>query len=122
MREIISPFNDDSFNSYLLKYVKARLKKRALLFIGEYEFEGKTYTSNDIIKSIKRQGRKIFYSDYKLITYIIYDLSQRFWSNEFRDINNIIRGLYCEYCAMKNQEDSDLNKKKSPIRTIMENS
>lgn len=119
MREIISPFDDDAFNSYLLKYIKARLKKRALLFISEYDFEGKKYTSDDIIKSINRSGRKIYFSNTRLINYIVYDISQRFWITEFRDINNAIRKIYCEYRSMIEQENRDLNRNK--VRSLSVN-
>jgi hypothetical protein len=55
------------------------------------------YTPDDIIKSLKLNGRVIYFSNKELINYAVYDLSQRFWYDTMRDINNIIRKLYLEY-------------------------
>ena len=105
MKSILSPYDDVNFNEFLLKYIKKSLKKKCLVFIRDNE-ERKYfldedsrdyYTPDDIIKSLKLNGRVIYFSNKELINYAVYDLSQRFWYDTMRDINNIIRKLYLEY-------------------------
>ena len=105
MKSILSPYDDVNFNEFLLKYIKKSLKKKCLVFTRDNE-ERKYfldedsrdyYTPDDIIKSLKLNGRVIYFSNKELINYAVYDLSQRFWYDTMRDINNIIRKLYLEY-------------------------
>ena len=105
MKSILSPYDDINFNEFLLKYIKKSLKKKCLVFTRDDE-ERKYfldedskdyYTPDDIIKSLKLNGRVIYFSNKELINYVVYDLSQRFWYDTMRDINNIIRKLYLEY-------------------------
>ncbi len=105
MKSILSPYDDVNFNEFLLKYIKKSLKKKCLVLTRDNE-ERKYfldedsrdyYTPDDIIKSLKLNGRVIYFSNKELINYAVYDLSQRFWYDTMRDINNIIRKLYLEY-------------------------
>lgn len=105
MKSILSPYDDVNFNEFLLKYIKKSLKKKCLVFTRDNEerkyFLDKDsrdyYTPDDIIKSLKLNGRVIYFSNKELINYAVYDLSQRFWYDTMKDINNIIRKLYLEY-------------------------
>ena len=110
MKAICSPFNDDGFNEYLCSYVKDRLKKRSLIFECKYKLDVKEldndnneiikeieFTPDDVIKSIRRSGRLIYFSNRNLINHVVYDLSQRFWYEELKTINNMIYRLNMEY-------------------------
>lgn len=116
MKAILSPYIDDGFNVYLLRIVKDRLSRRSLFFIendNNYTFEGKEYTISDIIKSVKLHGQRIYYSNNRLMNYIVYDLSQRFWLMEFNIINNMIGHYYLRYRGeMSNGEFTTKRKRK----------
>ena len=105
MKSILSPYDDVNFNTFLLEYIKKSLKKKCAIFTKDdedrkyflYDDPTKYYTPTDVIKSLKLNGRVIYFSNQELINYIVYDLSQRFWYDTMRDINNIVRKLYLEY-------------------------
>ena len=105
MKSILSPYDDVNFNTFLLEYIKKSLKKKCAIFTKDdedrkyflYDDPTKYYTPADVIKSLKLNGRVIYFSNQELINYIVYDLSQRFWYDTIRDINNIVRKLYLEY-------------------------
>lgn len=86
-------------------YIKKQLKKKCKVFTKDdesrkYYLEENSkdyYTPDDIIKSIALIGRTIRFTNQQLINHAVYDLSQRFWYDTFRDINNIIRKLYLEF-------------------------
>ncbi len=106
MKSILSPYDDVNFNNYLLQYVKKRLAQKCKVFTKDDE-ERKYfldensrdyYTPDDVIKSIELvNGRVIRFGNQKLINYIVYDLSQRFWYEEFKHVNNIVRRLYLQF-------------------------
>lgn len=106
MKSILSPYDDIEFNNFLLQYLKKRLLHRCKVFVKDdeerkYFLEKNSrdyYTPLDVIKSIELvNGRVIRYSNQKLINYIVYDLSQRFWYDEFNHVNNIIHTLYLRF-------------------------
>ena len=106
MKSILSPYDDVNFNNYLLQYVKKRLAQKCKVFTKDDE-ERKYfldensrdyYTPDDVIKSIELvNGRVIRFGNQKLINYIVYDLSQRFWYEELKHVNNIVRRLYLQF-------------------------
>lgn len=106
MKSILSPYDDINFNNYLLQYVKKRLARKCKVFTKDdeerkYFLEENSrdyYTPDDVIKSIELvNGRMIRFGNQKLINYIVYDLSQRFWYEELKHINNIVRRLYLQF-------------------------
>jgi len=105
MKSILSPYDDHYFNEYLLKYIKKRLLNKCFKFTKDdeerkYFFEKGSrdyYTPNDIINTLKLNGRHIYFSNQALINYVVYDLSQRFWYDELKIVNNMIHKLYIEY-------------------------
>lgn len=106
MKHILSPYNDELFNEYLLQYVKKRLTKRCNIFLKDdterryflTENSRDFYTYKDIIKSVDLiNNRLICFTNQKLINHAVYDLGQRFWYDEFKYIANIIRKLYLEF-------------------------
>lgn len=120
MKSITSPYDDICFNEYLLKYIKKRLKKKCIIFTKDGE-ERKYfldensrdyYTSDDIIKSLALNGRQIYFSNQALINYAVYDLSQRFWFDELKNVNNIIRKLYMLFRAHNDNRTISVQKRK----------
>lgn len=103
MKVIYSPTEDEAFNEYLVKLIKERLYKRSLFFECNYSLvnnhtkETTDFTASDIIKSIKCSGRLVYFSNKKLIKHVVYNLSQRFWYDEFANIQNTIHKIYLEY-------------------------
>ena len=105
MKSILSPYDDVNFNNYLLQYVKKRLAHKCMIFTKDdedrkYFLEENSrdyYTPDDVINSIELNGRTIRFGNQKLINYIVYDLSQRFWYDELKHINNIVRQLYLKF-------------------------
>lgn len=57
----------------------------------------KTYTIEDVINSIKLNKNIIAYNNQAVINYIVYDLGQRFWYDEFKIISSLIPTLYLKY-------------------------
>lgn len=113
MKSILSPYDDFNFNTYLLQYVKKRLTRRykQLTKDGDdrkYFLEENSrdyYTPEDLIDSVKLNGRSVYFSNSKLINYVVYDLSQRFWYDEFKHINNTVRKLYLEFVRISKEFD-----------------
>lgn len=103
MKAIFSPFSEDDFNEYLLNLIRARLKKRALIFECTYQVESsdsiKTYKPDDVIALLCRHNRIIKFSNMKLLNHIVYDLGQRFWYEELNSINNTIYDIYFKWLA-----------------------
>ena len=105
MKSILSPYDDRNFNEYLLQYIKKRLKSKCFVFTKDeedrkYFFEKGSrnyYTPDDVINTLKLNGRHIYFSNQQLINYIVYDLSQRFWYDELKIINNMVHKIYLEY-------------------------
>lgn len=108
MKAILSPYNDNTFNKYLLKYIKQCLKDRSSVFIRDdenrqYFLEDSKigYTDNDIIDSLTLNGKLISFSNKKLVDHAVYDLSQRFWYEEMNRINNEIHIIYLKFQKMR---------------------
>lgn len=104
MKSILSPYDDKYFNEYLFTYIQKRLLNRCFKYTDSdedrrYFFEDSRhyYTPNDIINTLKLNGRRIYFSNQPLINYIVYDLGQRFWYDELKNINNIVHKIYLEY-------------------------
>jgi hypothetical protein len=100
MKYILLPYRDEEFNTYILKYIKRELRSRSEFTVENntiYEIDGKKYTSKDIIKSLILLGNKIYFSNNKLINYVVYDLSQRFWYDVLNTVNNKLSYLYLCY-------------------------
>ena len=102
MKSILSPYNDVDFNKYLLSYIKKSLRNKCLKFnitnnVYRLDDNSKTYTNDDIINSIHLKNRLIYFSNQKLINHAVYDLCQRFWYEEVKNIYNMIHILYIEY-------------------------
>lgn len=105
MKSILSPYDDSSFNEYLLQYTKKYLRRKCSVFMKDdeerkYFLEENSrdfYTVDDIINSLKLNGRVIYFSNKPLINYAVYDLSQTFWVYVLNSVNNIIHKLYLEF-------------------------
>lgn len=121
MKSILSPYNDTTFNEYLLDYVKKRLKQKCLVFTKD-DSERKYYLDDnsttyftylDIIKSLQLvNGREIRFENQALINHIVYDLSQRFWYNELKNTNNLIHKIYFQYKQVVAREENSLQPRK----------
>ena len=108
MKAILSPYTDNIFNKYLLKYIKQCLRDRSSVFIRDdenrqYFLEDSKvgYTDNDIIDSLTLNGKLISFSNKKLVDHAVYDLSQRFWYEEMNRINNEIHMIYLKFQKMR---------------------
>lgn len=108
MKAMLSPYNDNIFNKYLLKYIKQCLRDRSSVFIRDdenrqYFLEDNKvgYTDNDIIDSLTLNGKLISFSNNKLVDHAVYDLSQRFWYEEMNRINNEIHMIYLKFQKMR---------------------
>lgn len=117
MKSILSPYDDTNFNEYLLQYIKKRLKKKSSIFTRDedrkYFLDEKSldyYTPDDIIDSIELSGRTIRFSNQKLVNYVVYDLSQRFWYDELKHINNLIRKIFFNY--QRDAENFEIQQRK----------
>lgn len=100
MKSIVSPYRDEQFNLYLLKYIKHELSVKSRFTLENdtvYELDNKKYTSKDIIKSLSILGNKIYFSNNKLMNYVVYDLSQRLWYDVLSAVNNKLSYLYLRY-------------------------
>ena len=117
MKSILSPYDDTNFNEYLLQYIKKRLKKKSSIFTRDedrkYFLDEKSldyYTPDDIIDSIELIGRTIRFSNQKLVNYVVYDLSQRFWYDELKHINNLIHKIFFNY--QRDAENFEIQQRK----------
>lgn len=117
MKSILSPYNDTLFNEYLLKYVKSSLMRRCAVFRKtdeqmKYILNDSDpldyYTPDDLIKSIKLNGRLIYFSNQDLINHVVYNLGQRFWYSELARIHNMIHKLYLEFKGKLDSEKKSL--------------
>lgn len=107
MKALVSPVNNKAFNTYLLKYIKRRLLYKCYTFEAYDDFKCKytletkngniEYTYHDIINSLSLKGQVIAYSNQKLVNHAVYDLCQRFWYEELKQILNIINHLYLKF-------------------------
>ena len=107
MKSILSPYDDSQFNEYLLQYLKHRLKKHISMIKNEdrryYLDDSRNYfTPEDILESLILNGRVIQFNNRNLINHAVYDLSQRFWYEEMKITNNLVRRLYLEYKRQTN--------------------
>lgn len=120
MKSILSPYDDARFNEYLLEYAKKYLKKKCNTFVRgdedrKYFLDENSrdyYTPDDVIKSLALNGRVIYFSNQKLINYIVYDLSQRFWFDCLKYVHNIIHKLYLEFKNPANYEANIIQRRK----------
>ena len=121
MKSILSPYDDVSFNEYLLDYIKKRLKQKCFVFTKDdadrrYFLDEDDplnyYTSDDIIKSLKLNGRVVYFSNQNLINHAVYDLGQRFWYDELSHVNNAIFKTYLDYKRMLLNEENSLQPRK----------
>lgn len=102
MKSILSPYDDFHFNEFLLKYIKKRLKRHIAKIKDEdrkyyLDDSRKYFTPEDILNSLSLNGRVIYFNNRNLINHAVYDFSQRFWFDEFKTTNNMIRKIYLEY-------------------------
>ena len=110
MKYILSPYDDENFNKYLILYIKKQLKLKCRVYSRddssqEYfldDSKDKRYTQADIINSVELVGRTIRYANQKLVNHAVYDLGQRFWYDVFKCVNNIIRKIYLEFQKFSN--------------------
>lgn len=121
MKSILSPYDDVSFNEYLLQYIKKRLKQKCAIFTKDdadrrYFLDDDDplnyYTSDDIIKSLQLNGRVVYFSNQELINHAVYDLSQRFWYDELSHINNIIHKIFLDFKRTLINEENSLQPRK----------
>ena len=78
-----------------------------------YKLDGldKEYTIDNIIDSLKLDNRMIYFSNKRLVNYIVYDLGQRLWYDVLNSINNAIHSLYIKYKgAVANIKKTSYNK------------
>lgn len=116
MKSILSPYDDEEFNAYLLNYVKKYFKSKCAVFTKDdedrkYFLEGKTdkyYTYNDVINTLELRGRVIGFSNRELINHVVYDLSQRFWYEGLKCVNNLIPQLYIKYKGTPSKYNKNL--------------
>lgn len=103
MKAIFSPISDDDFNKFLLTVCKSRISK-SISSIKEnrpYELDGKKYSANDVLDLLVLRNRTIYFSNNKLLNYIVYDLSQRFWYEDLKHINNMIYLLHIKFNGIR---------------------
>lgn len=107
MKSIVSPFDDIDFNKFLLRLCKVRLKKsiEKIKDNRPYEVFGNKYSTSDILKLLTLRGRVIYFSDSRLLNYLVYDLSQRFWYEDLNFINNAIHYLYLKFNSFRRRRD-----------------
>lgn len=60
------------------------------------------FTPEDVLDSLILNGRVIQFNNRNLINHAVYDLSQRFWYEEMKITNNLVRRLYLEYKRQTN--------------------
>lgn len=70
-----------SFNDYLIKKIKADLKKAALSFNPIFLFQNKKYTINFCIDSLTYKKGIILFEESIPIKHLIYNNRQLFWIN-----------------------------------------
>lgn len=97
MLAIYSHYKDKNFNKHLYELCINNLNKKIKLYDCTYNFNDKTYTMNDVLNTLVLDNNKIYYNNRSLINYIVYDLSQTFWSDQLNAINNMLGKLYLEY-------------------------
>lgn len=97
MLSIYSHYKDENFNKHLYKLCISTLNKKIKLYDCTYNFNNKTYNTNDVLNTLTLNNNKIYYRDRSLINYIVYDLSQKFWLEQLNIINNMLGKLYLEY-------------------------
>jgi len=105
MKSILSPYDDIVFNEYLLNYIKERLRRKCFIFTKDdterrYFLDDDPlnyYTYDDIIKSLRLNGRQVYFSNQALVNHAVYDLSQRFWYEELKHVNNIIYKIFLDF-------------------------
>ena len=118
MKSILSPYDDFKFNEYFLNYIKSQLKKHCTKIKDEdrkyFLDDSRNYfTPEDIVDSLSLNGRVIYFSNRALINHAVYDLSQRFWYDELKFANNLIRKIYLIYKRKDNQiQQSKLSREK----------
>lgn len=120
MKSILSPYDDVAFNEYLLTYIKKRLTQKCFVFTKDdterrYFLDDNPmnyYTSDDIVKSLKLNGRLVYFSNQELINHAVYDLSQRFWYDELKHINNAIHRIFLDFKRMALNEENSLQPRK----------
>ncbi len=118
MKSILSPYDDFKFNEYFLNYIKSQLKKHCIKIKDEnrkyFLDDSRNYfTPEDIVDSLSLNGRVIYFSNRALINHAVYDLSQRFWYDELKFANNLIRKIYLIYKRKNNQiQQSKLSREK----------
>ena len=121
MKSITSPYDDTNFNEYLLNVLKKRLYSRCFVFTKDdserrYYLDEtdrfKYFTHKDIIESLVLTGKQISFSNQPLINYAVYDLSQRFWYDELRLVNNLIHKIYFQYQALRISDSNKLQPSK----------
>jgi hypothetical protein len=78
MLEIVSN-KPSQFNTYLVKKIKADLKKSAFFFNPTFLFNGKKYSIKRCIDSLQCKKNKIFFSELIPIKYLIYNNRQLYW-------------------------------------------
>lgn len=118
MKSILSPYDDFKFNEYFLNYIKSQLKKHCAKIKDEdrkyFLDDSRNYfTPEDIVDSLSLNGRLIYFNNRALINHAVYDLSQRFWYDELKFANNLIRKIYLIYKRKDNQiQQSKLSREK----------
>ena len=120
MKSILSPYDDIYFNEYLLNYTRNQLKKKCMMFTKDdterkyYLDDSRNYfTHVDIIKSLQLvNGRELKFVNQSLINYAVYDLSQRFWYDELKNISNIIHRIYFQFKQLVSTEEKSLQPRK----------
>ena len=121
MKSILSPYDDLCFNEFLLKYIKKRLKRHIAKIKDEdrkyYLDDSRRYfTPENILNSLSLNGRVIYFSNRDLINHAVYNLNQRFWFDELKTVNNMIRKIYLEYKRLDPKfQQSKLSRDKKAI-------
>lgn len=80
MLEIHSNYPPE-FNGYLLKKIKADLRKSAFFFNPTFLFRNKEYTLDQCIDSLFCYRRKIYFKLEMPVRHLIYNNRQLFWLN-----------------------------------------
>ena len=93
MLEIHSNYSTQ-FNEYLLKKIKADLKKSAFFFNSVFIFHGKKYTLNQCIESLCVEKGVIKFNLYLPIKHLVYNNRQLFWVNVIKRYSDSLDKLY----------------------------
>ena len=93
MLDIRSPYSSQ-FNEYLIKKIKADLRRSAFSFNDEFVFFGKLYSLKQCIDSLQCSKGKICFALIYPIKHLIYNNRQFYWKDIMEKYSNSIDEEY----------------------------